>query len=151
MFKFLSFAIVKAAYDYTPLVPMEDYSSNLRTLDCWECFESRGKVCSSRNNTSIIQITGSSNFGHAVCCKPEYNGDMCHDDQTLVCSEPAKDDSGSQSWMASSSIESAIAHLNYLFFAFCPMVTRKNCGIDDSLSNNMTLVAGLNDSFVAST
>jgi hypothetical protein len=34
-----------AAHDFSPLVPMNDYSKNTRALNCWECFEAEGKMC----------------------------------------------------------------------------------------------------------
>ena len=52
---FLFLSAAKAAYDYAPIVPMDDYKQDSRTLDCWECFEAEGKMCSNRENKSMMQ------------------------------------------------------------------------------------------------
>ena len=71
----------RAAYDQTkPIVDMEDYSKNYRTLDCWECFEASGKMCHDKNHKSMIHKTGSSVYGQGVCCKPGYSGEYCNND-----------------------------------------------------------------------
>tara|TARA_B110000285_G_C15107589_1_gene608979 strand:- start:1958 stop:2161 length:204 start_codon:yes stop_codon:yes gene_type:complete len=38
-------ATEKVEHDFSPLVPMSDYSKNSRALNCWECFEANGKMC----------------------------------------------------------------------------------------------------------
>jgi len=80
---------VSAQYDYGPLVNMADYSKNYRTTDCFECFEARGKFCHSKTYGSMMSITGSSNYGHGLCCKPDYNGANCNSDSSNYCSEPS--------------------------------------------------------------
>ena len=77
---------VKAAYDSSALVPMKEYSADYRTLSCWECFEAKGKMCHDKDHGSMIGVTGSSNIGHGVCCKPGYSGDHCNDAGDQVCS-----------------------------------------------------------------
>jgi len=77
---------VRAAYDSSELVPMKDYSADYRTLSCWECFEAQGKMCHDKDHESMIGVTGSSNVGHGVCCKPGYSGDHCNDEGDQVCS-----------------------------------------------------------------
>ena len=67
---------------------MRDYYRNYRTLDGWECFKAEGKFCHNFNHTSMIRETGSSNFGHGICCKPSYNGTYCNNDGKHRCSEP---------------------------------------------------------------
>lgn len=70
----LVIASVEAQYDYSPIVPMRDYKYNYRTLNGWECFEAQGKFCHDSNHQSMFLITGSTNYGHGICCKPDYNG-----------------------------------------------------------------------------
>ena len=66
----LMIEVTKGGYDYGPLVKMEDYDKDYRTLSCWECFRAEGRMCRYRNNKSMIHFTGSSNPGHGMCCKP---------------------------------------------------------------------------------
>ena len=90
LMKSLSFiallSTTNAQYDATPLVPMSDYAKNYRTLNGWECFEAKGKFCHDKNHESMIKVTGSSNSGHAVCCKPDYSGEHCNNDGDHQCS-----------------------------------------------------------------
>ena len=83
---------VRARYDKGPLVDMKDYKDNFRTLDCWECFEARGKMCHDKDYSSMMRVTGSSNKGHGVCCKTDYEGKHCNNDGEHVCSAPSYDD-----------------------------------------------------------
>ena len=64
-------------YDSGPIFDMNDYDNYIRTLDCWECFEANGKMCIRKDYLSMIYITGSSNYGHGICCKPGYNEGLC--------------------------------------------------------------------------
>ena len=80
---------VGCQYDYSALVPMSEYSKNYRTLNCWECFDARGKMCHDKDYQSMFRVTGSSNFGHGVCCKPDYEGQHCGpNDSKHTCSQP---------------------------------------------------------------
>ena len=92
MFLFLSvlFVIsgVKAAYDYGPLVPMSEYSSNWRVLDVWDCFTAEGKFCVEKDYNSMIKLTGSSNRAHGICCKKDYVDTHCSNDGEHMCSAP---------------------------------------------------------------
>ena len=61
MIPYLFFEIIfcvefaQAYYDNTkPIVMMEEYKLQWRTLDCWECFGAQGKMCSFKDNTSMI-------------------------------------------------------------------------------------------------
>ena len=67
----LTKAVGRYDVDDVPLAPM---SSKLktRTLNCYECFISKGKMCSYIDNTSMINISGTSNKGAGVCCEPGY-------------------------------------------------------------------------------
>ena len=74
---------------------MSDYSKDYRTLSCWECFQAKGKMCHDKNYDSMIVETGSSNFGHGICCKPGFNDGFCatEGNDKHICSEPAVDES----------------------------------------------------------
>ena len=98
------FALVRAkhnisdshGYDYGPLVPMQNYTFDYRSLNGWECFKAEGKFCHHYNHSSMIKATGSSNFGHGMCCKPHFTGEIfCNNTGEYVCSQPvaAKDTS----------------------------------------------------------
>jgi len=43
----------------------------------------------------MIRLTGSSNYGHGICCNPEAEEYPCVSDDTLTCSYPVfgQDDS----------------------------------------------------------
>jgi len=36
----------------------------------------------------MFKVTKSSNFGHAVCCKPDYTGLHCNSNGEHRCSQP---------------------------------------------------------------
>lgn len=77
------FSSSKAAPGYdstTPIVLMNDYSKEYRPLDCNECIAAEGKMCGNSDGSSIIKVTGSSNRGHGVCCKPDSKDKHCVDD-----------------------------------------------------------------------
>ena len=38
-----------AKYDFSPIINMEDYASDFRVTDCFECFDARGKFCHDKN------------------------------------------------------------------------------------------------------
>ena len=46
-----------------PLVDMQQWKANTgldwRTLDCWECATSKGKICHDNNYVSMTAVTGS--------------------------------------------------------------------------------------------
>ena len=79
---------VNAGYDYSALVPMDEYPQDFRTLNCWECFEARGKMCHDNDYGSMLAVTGSSNPGHGICCKPGYEGPNCMTNEQTTCSQP---------------------------------------------------------------
>ena len=83
---FLLLFPINAYYDATKLVPMIQYSKDYRSLSCWECFTAQGKMCTRKDQGSMISITGSSNRGHGICCKPEYQGEFCITNDQYVCS-----------------------------------------------------------------
>jgi len=68
---------------------MSTYKNNYRTLDCWECFEAQGKMCHDENHANMNKITGSSNAGHAICCKPDYKEGLCDSNNNPICSLPS--------------------------------------------------------------
>ena len=85
---YFSETFVNGAYvaPKTPITLMNEIADNYRTLNCWQCFEAQGKMCHDKNNASLIKVTGSSNPGHAVCCKAKYFGDHCETKGNTVCS-----------------------------------------------------------------
>lgn len=87
-------------YDSSAIVPMSEYAYNYRTLDCWECFQAKGKMCHKKDYSSMIAVTGSSNIAHGVCCKPDYSGEYCNSDKDHVCSAPSFIDDSSSKWAA---------------------------------------------------
>jgi len=115
---------VQAQYDYAPLVPMEEYAKDYRTLDCWECFEARGKMCHDNDYSSMLAITGSSNPGHGICCKPGFEGENCVTNEQTTCSQPVFE-SDPESVFTDILTET----LNHQMFAFCPMVSHRTCGV----------------------
>ena len=134
----LILGITNAVYDYSELVPMQEYRYLYRTLDCWECFEAQGKMCHEIDNMSMMNATGSSNRGHGVCCKPEYTGTHCGpSNPSHVCS-PA-----SVVQDLTSDYKNVLTDQtrNYQLFAFCPMTTQEICGLGTSNSTDMTLKA----------
>lgn len=84
----IAFSGVSGQYDRSPLVSMKDYSKNYRTFSGWECFKAEGKFCHDKDHDSMAKVTGSSNFGHGVCCKPDYTGEHCNSDIEHRCSQP---------------------------------------------------------------
>ncbi len=77
IFELLGLWAVVARYDYSKLVPMDDYDKEYRVLSCWECFSANGKMCSYVDNRSMYYLTRSSNPGHGICCKPDSNVRLC--------------------------------------------------------------------------
>lgn len=122
----------QAAYDNSAIVPMESYKDNYRTLTGWECFEAQGKFCHDKDHGSMISVTGSSNFGHGVCCKPGYSGEHCNNDGNHVCSQPvaAKDTSDEFKDILTDG-------KNQQMFAFLPKTSPKMCGISRTLTEDV--------------
>lgn len=51
-------------------------------------------MCANVDNTkSMIDITGSSNRGHAICCKTGYSKTPCESNEDQVCSLPTDGES----------------------------------------------------------
>lgn len=167
--KALDQSIALVDYDTPSTVPMVDYvppsdldnHSNLhypteyRILDCWECFEAQGKVCSDAGHNSLFHHTKSSNHGDAFCCKPDASNNYCqtgnkHDhygaehEISTVCSEP--------STSASNQFSSILTNgRNHQMFAFCPSINHNKCGVDStSSSTDMGLKAGIESKKVSS-
>ena len=116
-----------AQYDSSPIVPMSEYSKNYRTLNGWECFKANGKLCHDKDNRSMIKVTGSSNAGHGVCCKPDYNGEHCNSDADHKCSQPVSAEYTTEEF------DDVLTYgMNYQMFAFLPKINPKTCGISNS-------------------
>ena len=53
-----------------PLVPMSEYRfHNYRTLNCWECFEAKGKMCHHEDYHHHVDLLESGNWGDGICCR----------------------------------------------------------------------------------
>ena len=133
--------VANTQFDPSPLVPMSEYSENYRTLNGWECFEARGKLCHDKDHKSMVAVTGSSNSGHAVCCKPDYSGEHCNSDTDHRCSQPVGED------FTSEEFDDVLTDgLNHQMFAFLPKITPERCGISDStaedVDGSMKITAG---------
>ena len=55
------------------------YPKDFRILNCWECFEARGKICIEEKHGKMNQHTGSSDPYNAFCCKQDNNEGYCKD------------------------------------------------------------------------
>jgi hypothetical protein len=126
---------------------MKDYKDNYRVLDCWECFEARGKMCHDKDYGSMMKVTGSSNKGHGICCKSDFTGKHCNGDSLHTCSEPVHDTGPDSIYKDILSAD----NLNYQMFAFCTQTNQKNCGVSSSASSDMSLLAGQTEKVVSTT
>lgn len=126
---------------------MKDYKDNYRVLDCWECFEARGKMCHDKDYGSMMKVTGSSNKGHGICCKSDFTGKHCNGDSLHTCSEPVHDTGPDSLYKDILSTD----NLNYQMFAFCTQTNQKNCGMSSSASSDMSLLAGQTEKVVSTT
>ena len=126
-------------YDSSPITIMDKYEWDFRTLDCFECFKAEGKMCVDRDYESMIVATGSSNNFHGVCCKPGYEGQYCNNEEKNRCSPPVFDNNINSKW-----VNVTTDNMNYQFFAFCPGINEKVCGISQNEDKyNFTLPATL--------
>jgi len=94
----------------------------------------------------MYSVTRSSNEGHGVCCKPDFDGQHCNNDGDHYCSEP------SYFTDTTSPVYDIVSDgdLDHQLFAFCTMTTRKICGIDDSASNDMSILANTTTKTISS-
>jgi|OM-RGC.v1.032808736 hypothetical protein len=63
----------------------EDY----RLLNCFECFNSCGKICKNKNDHAFAPITSSYNPGHGICCPPNSKTEFCTSTDDYICSDPS--------------------------------------------------------------
>ena len=76
----------------TPLVDMNEYKSYQRILDCWQCFQAKGRMCVDKHYAHMMSITKSSNQGYGVCCRPDTTEGLCNPlSEELACSMPSYD------------------------------------------------------------
>ena len=78
----------------------------------------------------MIRITGSSNYGHGICCKPDYIGSPCNN-RELSCSQPSAAIDTSDKYMNILTD----GKFNYQMFAFLPKTNPRNCGISTIASS----------------
>ena len=130
---------------------MHEYSMPYRTLNCWECFQALGRMCIKPDYTSMMAVTGSSNFGHGLCCRNGYNEGFCSpSDSGHICSPQSYDPDPDSKYKDVRTNMKTIGWRNFEMFAFCPLVSHKRCGIDDSNSYDMNLVPTLEPKIVSS-
>ena len=60
----------KAKTDVSPIVPMSDYSKDIRALSCWECFEADGVMCHQDSHKFPGGAVDSPSKADGVCAKP---------------------------------------------------------------------------------
>jgi len=49
--------------------------------------QAEGKICGKKDGSSNIAVTGSSNQGHGICCKPDNVTDShCKSEGDYICS-----------------------------------------------------------------
>lgn len=91
----------------------------------------------------MMKVTGSSNTGHAVCCKPGYEGEHCNSNTDHICSQPV---SAADTKFEFKNILTSATE-NHQLFAFCPRTSPVMCGIGtevrDDIEGEMGLKAGL--------
>lgn len=76
-----------------------------------------------------MQVTGSSNFGHGVCCKPNSTNEHCVSGSGgHTCSQPVSETETSAEYK-----NILTDGINYQMFAFCPKTNPKTCGISNSV------------------
>lgn len=127
-------------------MPMTDYVSYFRVLDCWECFQAQGRMCFDRFYRHMLYKTESANRGLGICCRPQANGDLCASDPDMICSH-ASYDPNSKLFRNILSEDS----MNYQMFAFCPGVSREKCGFDNNDMTGFQLSADTQVSTISTT
>jgi hypothetical protein len=45
-------------------------------------------MCTLRNGKSMLALTGSSNPGQGMCCKPDSKIEQCNTGKDYICSQP---------------------------------------------------------------
>ena len=88
-------------------------------------------MCHDKANKSLIKVTGSSNPGHAVCCKPGYNGEHCVTNDETICSEPTQK-TDNEPDMHNIFTDGK----NQQMFAFCPRTTAALCGVSSDTTED---------------
>ena len=87
----------------------------------------------------MMDVTGSSNFGHAMCCRSDFYGENCNNDDRFVCSQPSYVDVPDSS---SISDQLTSGNLNYAMYAFCPSINQQVCGLsEDNTLFDLTIQA----------
>lgn len=77
-------------YPRLDIMDMDDFKDQVgedwRTLNCWECFKARGKICHDEDYFKMTSVTNSRDPGDQVCCREGYFGEHCNNDDDHVCS-----------------------------------------------------------------
>lgn len=126
---------MKVLGDEVEIYDIERHDEEFRALNCWECFDSHGKICHNRDATKHKKMLDNSNLGHGICCKPGSTSKECTNDLNHICSDLAEDtDPNSPNKPILSK-----NNMNHQMFAFCPLTNQKVCGISESTSTDMTV------------
>lgn len=94
--------------EYEPSMACPHCPANYRILDCWECFEAKGKVCMDASHGSMFHFIQTSKTGVVFCCKQDYNEGFCEDGarvgttqddhyMDMVCSPPSHSENPTES------------------------------------------------------
>ena len=81
------YADQRIGIDSSPIVNMTEYNYTTRSLDCWQCFEANGKMCTLRDTKeSMLYLTGTTNRGYGLCCSPNSTEEVCNTNEKMICS-----------------------------------------------------------------
>lgn len=116
---------------------MSEYKEDYRILDCWQCFEAKGRMCHHRYYESILQYTQSGIRGLGICCKPNANLGVCDPRNEMIsCSGKAYDPFPDKFGDVLTG-----GLWNHQLFAYCPGLSRRHCGLDAENSPDTRLRA----------
>ena len=74
-------------------------------------------MCHEQSYESMMKVTGSSNWGHGVCCKSNYDGKHCNEETGHKCSMASFDDNLKSKW---ADVVTTPVMMNHQMFAYCP-------------------------------
>ena len=128
-------------YPRMEVMDMEEFHEQVgddwRTLNCWECFEAKGKICHDEDYLRMTSVTNSRDPGDQVCCRSGFDGEYCNNDDDHVCSQPAYTLDTSDPYYDILSP----GNLNHQMFAFCTTTEASTCGLIENASSDMKVRA----------
>lgn len=117
---------------------MEEYENELtpgyRVLNCFECFEAKGKMCIDKTYVTLFHKTQSSHEARGICCKQSSTEGFCAPEHPeIVCSMNSYDDDPESKYKNVLSEN----YRNYQMYAFCPVPERDDdiCGFGHALTD----------------